>query len=46
VQILGGAALSWLVGFVVAGAGYLIATRVTGGQARLTAPEPQGAVSP
>jgi NCS1 family nucleobase:cation symporter-1 len=45
VKVLGGADISWLVGFIVAGAGYLIATRITGGQARLTAPEPQGAVS-
>ena len=43
-----GHGLAWvvrLVGFVVGGAGYLIATRITGGGARLTAPEPQGAVS-
>ena len=45
VKVLGGADISWLVGFIVAGVGYLIATRITGGQARLTAPEPQGVVS-
>jgi nucleobase:cation symporter-1, NCS1 family len=45
VKVLGGADISWLVGFIVAGVGYLIATRITGGRARLTAPEPQGAVS-
>jgi NCS1 family nucleobase:cation symporter-1 len=45
VKVLGGADISWLVGFVVGGAGYLIATRITSGQVRLTAPEPQGAVS-
>ena len=45
VKVIGGADISWLVGFVVAGAGYLIATRITGGQARLTVPEPQGVVS-
>jgi NCS1 family nucleobase:cation symporter-1 len=45
VKVLGGADISWLVGFVVGGVGYLIATRITGGQARLTAPEPQGAVA-
>jgi nucleobase:cation symporter-1, NCS1 family len=31
VKPLGGADISWLVGFVVAGAGYLAATRITGG---------------
>jgi nucleobase:cation symporter-1, NCS1 family len=45
VSVLGGADISWLVGFVVGGVGYLIAVRITGGRARLTAPEPQGAVS-
>ena len=45
VNVLGGADISWLVGFVVGGVGYLFATRITGGRARLTAPEPQGAVS-
>jgi nucleobase:cation symporter-1, NCS1 family len=45
VKVLGGADISWLVGFVVAGAGYLIATRINGGQARVAAPETQGAVS-
>jgi purine-cytosine permease-like protein len=33
VKVLGGADISWIVGFVVAGAGYLIATRVAGGGA-------------
>jgi nucleobase:cation symporter-1, NCS1 family len=45
VKVLGGADISWLVGFVVAGAGYLVAIRVTGGQAQIAAPEAQGAVS-
>ena len=42
VQVLGGADISWLVGFVVAGVGYLIATRITGGQAQVAAPETPG----
>ena len=45
VKVLGGADISWLVGFVVAGVGYLIATRITGGQAQVTAAETQVAVS-
>jgi NCS1 family nucleobase:cation symporter-1 len=45
VSVLGGADISWLVGFVVGGAGYLIAVRITGGRTRLTAPEPQGVAS-
>jgi nucleobase:cation symporter-1, NCS1 family len=45
VKVLGGADISWLVGFVVAGAGYLVAIRITGGQAQVAAPEAQGAVS-
>jgi nucleobase:cation symporter-1, NCS1 family len=45
VKVLGGADISWLVGFVVAGAGYLIAIRITGGQIQVAAPEAQGAVS-
>jgi NCS1 family nucleobase:cation symporter-1 len=45
VSVLGGADISWLVGFVVGGVGYLIAVRITGGRARLTAPEPQGVAS-
>jgi hypothetical protein len=44
VKVLGGADISWLVGFIVAGVGYLIATRIAGGRVRLTAPEPQGVV--
>src|SRR6202789_4473185 len=44
VSVLGGADISWLVGFVVAGVGYLIATRITGGRAPLTLPQPPGAV--
>jgi hypothetical protein len=44
--VLGGADISWLVGFVVAGAGYLIATRITGsGSVPLSVGETQGAVS-
>jgi hypothetical protein len=44
---LGGADISWIVGFVVAGAGYLIATRVAdGGAGALAASgEVQGAVT-
>jgi nucleobase:cation symporter-1, NCS1 family len=46
VKVLGGADISWLVGFVVAGAGYLIATRITGsGSVPLSVGETQGAVS-
>jgi hypothetical protein len=30
VSALGGADISWIVGFVVAGAGYLLASRLTG----------------
>jgi len=46
VKVLGGADISWLVGFVVAGAGYLIATRITGsGAVPLPVGETQGAVS-
>jgi nucleobase:cation symporter-1, NCS1 family len=41
VKVLGGADISWLVGFVVAGAGYLIATRLTGSRVRPAEPEPQ-----
>jgi nucleobase:cation symporter-1, NCS1 family len=39
VKVLGGADISWVVGFVVAGAGYLIATRLTA-QPRLTSTAP------
>jgi NCS1 family nucleobase:cation symporter-1 len=47
VKVLGGADISWIVGFVVAGAGYLIATRVAGGGAGALAAsgEVQGAVT-
>jgi hypothetical protein len=45
VKVLGGADISWLVGFVVAGAGYLIATRITSGQPRLSPAETQGAAA-
>jgi len=45
VKVLGGADISWLVGFVVAGAGYLVAIRITGGQPQVAAPKAQGAVS-
>ena len=31
VKALGGADISWIVGFVVAGGGYLVATRLVGG---------------
>ena len=45
VKPLGGADISWLVGFVVAGAGYLVATRITGGgPAPVTATGTRGAV--
>jgi NCS1 family nucleobase:cation symporter-1 len=36
VKALGGADISWLVGFVVAGAGYLVATRLTGSGAAVS----------
>jgi NCS1 family nucleobase:cation symporter-1 len=45
VKVLGGADISWLVGFVVAGAGYLIATRIPSGQPRLSTAETQGAAA-
>jgi purine-cytosine permease-like protein len=45
VKVLGGADISWIVGFVVAGAGYLISCRLAGGQAQLTAGEAQGVAS-
>jgi len=47
VKVLGGADISWIVGFVVAGAGYLIASRVAGGGAGALAAsgEVQGAVT-
>jgi hypothetical protein len=46
VKVLGGADISWLVGFIVAGVGYLIATRITGGGAPVaTAETPVAATS-
>jgi len=45
VSVLGGADISWLVGFVVAGLGYLIAIRITGSRAQLAAAETQVAAS-
>jgi nucleobase:cation symporter-1, NCS1 family len=39
VKVLGGADISWIVGWVVAGAGYLIAVRLTGGWA-ISSPVP------
>jgi nucleobase:cation symporter-1, NCS1 family len=45
VKVLGGADISWIVGFVVAGTGYLISCRLPGGQAQVTASEAQGAAS-
>jgi NCS1 family nucleobase:cation symporter-1 len=37
VQVLGGADISWIVGFVVAGARYLVASRLAGGSAAAAA---------
>ena len=45
VSVLGGADISWIVGFVVAGAGYLVASRITGRPALLATGEVQDAVS-
>jgi len=45
VKPLGGADISWLVGFVVAGALYLLATRLTGGSSQVPVAEAQGAVA-
>jgi NCS1 family nucleobase:cation symporter-1 len=45
VKHLGGADISWLVGFVVAGVGYLIAVRITGDEERVPAGEAQDAVA-
>lgn len=45
VSVLGGADISWIVGFVVAGAGYLVASRITGRPAVLATGEVQDAVS-
>jgi NCS1 family nucleobase:cation symporter-1 len=44
VSVLGGADISWIVGFVVAGAGYLVASRITGRPAVLATSEVQDAV--
>jgi nucleobase:cation symporter-1, NCS1 family len=41
VTVLGGADISWIVGFVVAGAGYLIATRLTSSEIQPAEPEPR-----
>ena len=38
VKVLGGADISWIVGFVVAGVGYLISSRVTSGSTRAVRP--------
>jgi len=40
VNALGGADISWIVGGVVAAAGYLIAVRITGQRTELTAEQP------
>jgi NCS1 family nucleobase:cation symporter-1 len=45
VKALGGADISWLVGFVVAGVLYLIATRITGGFNQVPAAESQDAIA-
>jgi nucleobase:cation symporter-1, NCS1 family len=45
VSVLGGADISWVVGFVVAGAGYLVASRITGRLSVLPVGEVQDAVS-
>jgi hypothetical protein len=45
VSVLGGADISWLVGFVVAGLGYLIAIRITGARTPVTTAETQVAAS-
>jgi NCS1 family nucleobase:cation symporter-1 len=45
VKVIGGADISWLVGFIVAGVGYLIAVRITGGRAQVAAAETQSVVS-
>jgi nucleobase:cation symporter-1, NCS1 family len=45
VKPLGGADISWLIGFVVAGLGYLIATWLTGGFGQVPAEEVQDAVA-
>lgn len=39
VKVLGGADISWVAGFVVAGAGYLIATRLATSPSEVS-PEP------
>ncbi len=45
VKVLGGADISWIVAFVVAGAGYLIATRLFGGGPLSATPAPAGAAA-
>ena len=45
VSVLGGADISWIVGFVVAGIGYLIASRVVSGSARAVPADTAGAVT-
>jgi nucleobase:cation symporter-1, NCS1 family len=45
VKPLGGADISWLVGFVVAGVLYLLATRLTGGFGQVPAGEAQSTVA-
>ncbi|HTS97797.1 MAG TPA: cytosine permease [Streptosporangiaceae bacterium] len=45
VKVLGGADISWIVAFVVAGAGYLIATRVAGGGPVSATSAPAGAAA-
>ncbi|MGH3395253.1 MAG: purine-cytosine permease family protein [Streptosporangiaceae bacterium] len=40
VRVLGGADISWIVGFVVAGAGYLVASRIVGRPAERPAEAP------
>jgi nucleobase:cation symporter-1, NCS1 family len=45
VKVLGGADISWIVGFVVAGIGYLIASRVVSGSARAVPADTAGAVT-
>jgi nucleobase:cation symporter-1, NCS1 family len=45
VKVLGGADISWIVGFVVAGVGYLISSRVTSGSTRAVPADTAGAVT-
>jgi nucleobase:cation symporter-1, NCS1 family len=44
VKVLGGADISWVVGFVVAGCAYLVACRIAGAGTPVAAPAAQGAV--